>query len=363
MLVLYANRRDARIVTVGDRELPRILNDGHPAGVDYYSEFIDQNRFAETDYVTAFADFLRLKYGGHAFDLIIAMDDNSREFLETTRQDLFPSVPVVFFSLRPAPRRLPNSTAVVGELNLAATLALATELQPDLRHVFVVSGAETSNFINERVARAQFSGLRAAPRLHLFVRPLERGARGPSGGAARALDRLLPDRVSGRAGQERRAARLSGSSRRRRERPDLLLGRLRDGPWHCRRQPAQPGCAGRRRRRDGAAGAARRGRGQHPGCDGGSECAAGRLAAAPALGDQRVACSAGHPGPFPGTDGLGSLSRLHRRRRSRCSWRRRRSSARCSSSERGAAARKKGSSQARPSCARATSRFQIWAAA
>jgi len=163
VLVLYANRRDARIVTVGDRELPRILNDGHPAGVDYYSEVIDQNRFAETDYVTAFADFLRLKYGGHAFDLIVAMDDNSREFLVKARQDLFPSVPVVFFSLRPGPGRLPNSTAVVGELNLGATIALATELQPDLRHVFVVSGAETSNSINESVARAQFS--RYEPRL------------------------------------------------------------------------------------------------------------------------------------------------------------------------------------------------------
>ena len=163
VLVLYANRRDARIVTVGDRELPRILDDGHPAGVDYYSEFIDQIRFAETDYVTVFADFLRLKYGGHAFDLIIAMDDNSREFLEKTREDLFPGVPVVFFSLRAAPRRLPNSTAVVGELNLAGTLAFATELQPDLRHVFVVSGAETSNTINESVARAQFS--RYEPRL------------------------------------------------------------------------------------------------------------------------------------------------------------------------------------------------------
>jgi hypothetical protein len=97
VLVLYSNRRDARIVTVGDRELPRILNTGHPNGVDYYSEFIDQVRLADTDYIAAFRNFLRLKYGGHAFDLIIAMDDNSRGFLEKTRQELFPAVPVVLF--------------------------------------------------------------------------------------------------------------------------------------------------------------------------------------------------------------------------------------------------------------------------
>jgi signal transduction histidine kinase len=157
VLVLYSNRRDARIVTVGDRELPRILNAGHPAGVDYYSEFIDQVRLSDTDYIAAFRNFLRLKYGSHAFDLVIAMDDNSREFLVKTREDLFPAAPVVFFSLRPAPPRLANSTGVVGELNLAATLALATQLQPELRQVFVVSGAETANLINESMARAQFT--------------------------------------------------------------------------------------------------------------------------------------------------------------------------------------------------------------
>ena len=157
VLVLYSNRRDARIVTVGDRELPRILNAGHPDGVDYYSEFIDQVRLSDTDYIAAFRNFLRLKYGGHSFDLIIAMDDNSRGFLDKTRQELFPTVPVVFFSLRRESPRLPNSTGVVGELNLAETLALATQLQPDTRQVFVVSGAETANIINETVARAQFA--------------------------------------------------------------------------------------------------------------------------------------------------------------------------------------------------------------
>jgi signal transduction histidine kinase len=156
VLVLYSTRRDARIVTVGDRELPRILNDGHPDGVDYYSEFIDQARLSYADYVSAFRDFLRLKYSGHTFDLVMAMDDNALAFVERTRQELFQATPVVFFSIRPSPRRLPNSTGITAELDLAGTLALASKLQPDLRYVFVVSGAETTNSINEPVAREQF---------------------------------------------------------------------------------------------------------------------------------------------------------------------------------------------------------------
>jgi signal transduction histidine kinase len=156
VLVLYSNRRDAQIVTVGDRELPRILDDGHPDGIDYYSEFIDRVRLSSTDYVAAFREFLRLKYGAHQFDLVIAMDESAMAFLRQTRDDLFAATPVVFFSALRSPPRLPNSTGVSAELNLAGTLALATALQPDVQHVFVVSDVEAANNLYETTARAQF---------------------------------------------------------------------------------------------------------------------------------------------------------------------------------------------------------------
>jgi signal transduction histidine kinase len=156
VLVLYSTRRDAQIATVGDRELPRILGDGRPNSVDYYSEFIDRIRLSSTDYVTAFRDFLRLKYGGHPFDLLIAMDDESLEFVENTREELFPTTPVVFFSQERSPRRPANSTGVSAPLNLAATITLATALQPDVEHLFVVDDAEAANMVYENTAREQF---------------------------------------------------------------------------------------------------------------------------------------------------------------------------------------------------------------
>ena len=89
MLVLYATRRDAQIAVVGDRELPRILQDGLPDGVDYYSEFIDQARFSQADYQDAFRDFLLLKYAGKVFDLVIAMGDMPFDFVDRYRDVLF----------------------------------------------------------------------------------------------------------------------------------------------------------------------------------------------------------------------------------------------------------------------------------
>ena len=73
VLVLYATRRDAQLVTVGDRELPRILAGSLSTGVDYYSEVMDQARYTQDDYKGAFRSFLDLKYEGHRFDVVIAM--------------------------------------------------------------------------------------------------------------------------------------------------------------------------------------------------------------------------------------------------------------------------------------------------
>ena len=318
VLVLYSNRRDARIVAVGDRELPRILNDGHPNGVDYYSEVIDQVRLSRTDYVTAFGDFLRLKYGSHRFDLVIAMDDSTIEFLHQVRDELFPATPIVFFSTRSSPRRVPNSTGVTAELNLARSLELAVQLQPDLRHVFVVSGAEAANRVNVGMAREQFRSFE--PRLeftYLTGLPTEELERRLASLPAHSVVYFL---VVYRDGQDenfeplaylRRVAEVAS-------RANLLLGRLRDGPGHCRRQPqesARPGRGGRRPGAPRVAGGAGR---QHPDRAGGPECRAGGLAAAAAVEHQRGARSRGHANSLPRTDRLGSLPVLHPGLRSRC---------------------------------------------
>jgi signal transduction histidine kinase len=155
VLVLYATRRDAQIVAVGDRELPRMLESGLTEGLDYYSEFIDQARFPRHDYPDAFHDFLAVKYKDRRFDLVVAMGDVPLAFVDRNRDGFFKDVPVVFFTSRPPSRRLANATGVTAELNLADTLTLAMQLQPDTRHVFVINGIEVTNRAYEVAAREQ----------------------------------------------------------------------------------------------------------------------------------------------------------------------------------------------------------------
>jgi signal transduction histidine kinase len=155
VLVLYSTRRDSQASILGDRELPRILERGLGESLDYYSEYIDLGRFPEPGYQKAFSDFLRTKYQGHRFDVVVALQDVALEFVANRRNDLFPQTPLVFIASEP-PAELPvNSTGILTPLNLAGTVRLATVLQPDLRNVFVITGADERDEVYAAAARAQ----------------------------------------------------------------------------------------------------------------------------------------------------------------------------------------------------------------
>jgi signal transduction histidine kinase len=161
VLVFYSTSRDAPMANAGEDVLPRILGQGVPDGVTYFPEYIDQGRFPEPTYEDAFSEFLRVKYHGRRIDLIIAIQAGAAEFVRERRDLVFPGTPVVFLTFSQPPSRLPNSTGVVVSLDLSSTLALALELQPDLRNVFVVSGAGAPAREYERLARTQLQPFEA----------------------------------------------------------------------------------------------------------------------------------------------------------------------------------------------------------
>ena len=156
MLVLHTTRPDAQFSMVAESELSRALNDSVDSNVDYYSEFIDTNRFPEAAHRTTFAQFLRAKYQERRFDLVIALGDAAVELVEANRPGLFRDTPMVFLANNRATRGGPDSTGLVLERNFGATVPLIQRLQPDVTHVFVVSGAAVADRAYERLVRAQF---------------------------------------------------------------------------------------------------------------------------------------------------------------------------------------------------------------
>jgi signal transduction histidine kinase len=167
VLVLYSTRSDNQFSIISERELPPILDPGPKPDLDYYSEFIATARFPDPSYPIAFADFLRVKYRGVHFDLIIAMQGVAVEFVKRNRSNLFPDAPVVFLANDARTASLdPNSTGLIQEPTFTGTLTLIERLQPELRNVFVIAGAAAEDRVSEDAFRSQFRHFKSGLTVH-----------------------------------------------------------------------------------------------------------------------------------------------------------------------------------------------------
>jgi PAS domain S-box-containing protein len=135
VLALHLVRRDSPQF---DDAFRAVLNEALPGQLDYYSEYIDQQRLDEERYHTALRSYLRARYVDDGIDLVIASGPSVVAFLNGD-PSLFEGVPLVF-TTRPGLLGGPNSTGIVSAIDLASTLSVALQAQPDTKHVYVVSG-------------------------------------------------------------------------------------------------------------------------------------------------------------------------------------------------------------------------------
>jgi signal transduction histidine kinase len=82
--------------------------------------------------------------------------DVAIDFMSRNRDALFRGTPAVFYSHIPPRSPFANSTGLVNPLHFGRSLDLALALQPDLKHVYVVSGAGALDQRNESQARTEF---------------------------------------------------------------------------------------------------------------------------------------------------------------------------------------------------------------
>ena len=156
VVVLNSTRPDDQFSVTWARELPRLLGDGIEEGVDFYMEDFDFVRFARPEYESAYVDLLRLKYGGRHVDLVIAIGGQAIEFLNKHRNDVFLDTPAVFHTLMPPRSRVANATGLINQIRFGRSIEIALALQPDLKRVYVVSGAGVADRNYESQARAEF---------------------------------------------------------------------------------------------------------------------------------------------------------------------------------------------------------------
>jgi PAS domain S-box-containing protein len=153
VLILYSTRPDAQLSIIGETSLRRSLDDVLAENIAYFSEFIDVTTLSEAAY-EGFVEFLRLKYESARFDLVVAIQDVAIDFVARHRDTLFRDTPTVFLTNSRAPVRFSNSTGLIHERNFAATVALLRQLQPEVRQLFIITGADpVENARDEAVVR------------------------------------------------------------------------------------------------------------------------------------------------------------------------------------------------------------------
>jgi signal transduction histidine kinase len=123
--------------------LRRALTSHAPGIVDVTTESVDHSRFGGPDLDEAFLALMRAKYDRAPVDVIVAVGAFGLDFAVRHRAELWSDAPIVYHALdadtlpRPLP---PRVTGIATRPNGTDTLALARRLQPEARHVAIVSG-------------------------------------------------------------------------------------------------------------------------------------------------------------------------------------------------------------------------------
>ena len=127
-----------------DAAIRAALISGDKVTVDYYAEYLEVARFGTAEASAALFEYVRRKFRNRRIDLVIAITNDSLQFVMDHRE-LFPDAPVVFAGLAvpdESARRNGHGIAAVRVGSVyAQTLKLALALHPSTGHVFVVAGS------------------------------------------------------------------------------------------------------------------------------------------------------------------------------------------------------------------------------
>ena len=139
-----------------DRTLQAALSAAAPEGVEYYSEYLETNKFPGEDQARLLSEYLRQKYAGKRLDVIISGVSETLGFLLKHRYELFPSVPIVFATERPVPEAVLSKAAATGFTfgnAFSKTLNLALKWHRGTKQLFVVSGTLNHDKAVESIVR------------------------------------------------------------------------------------------------------------------------------------------------------------------------------------------------------------------
>jgi hypothetical protein len=145
VLLVYTEPRLTPALVALDTAFRSTMESGSPAGVFFYTEYLDLGFFDGDVPLAELRGLLRRKYATRPIDVIVAAGSRALRIALHNRAGLFSNAPVVFAAVDPtAASDLPLGGDVTGTFLDQAwteTLELARRLQADVRRAVVVTGA------------------------------------------------------------------------------------------------------------------------------------------------------------------------------------------------------------------------------
>ena len=156
VLVMHWYGRDDPSNDDFDLALQSALESSAPGRIEYYSEYLETNKFPGEPQSTLLSNYLRQKYAGRTLDVIVSGASATLDFLLKYRRELFPHTPIVFATDRPiaAPRiASAGATGFYYAKSYGKTVDLTLKLHPDTKQIFVVSGTLNHDGAIESIVR------------------------------------------------------------------------------------------------------------------------------------------------------------------------------------------------------------------
>ncbi|WP_321473411.1 ATP-binding protein [uncultured Paludibaculum sp.] len=128
--------------------------EGQPFQVEVWTENMDMKRQSGPRPLMNLRTYLERKYRGRKLDAVVACDDDAIRFALDNDRNLFGGAPVIFCGLNDwtvadEARRL-GFTGVLEDFAIGAILDLATRLNPNARHVWVVNDNSPAGWQQKR---------------------------------------------------------------------------------------------------------------------------------------------------------------------------------------------------------------------
>ena len=160
VLIIHSSESVLPATVIVDETIRRAMRSDDGFHLEFFSEFMDSERFPQPEQEARLENFLRDKYAARGIDLVITTGPQALNFVMDRRATLFPKAPFLFSVISDDAAKLQNLpkdiSGIISRVDPTQTLALALRLQPDANQVVVVSGASNFDTRWDQKARSKF---------------------------------------------------------------------------------------------------------------------------------------------------------------------------------------------------------------